>query len=366
MKNLEDYAHEAFEPFDSIKYRNENIDYSKAGSQISCASEIKKQDISIAKLIGDINKQEILDKINRYELSTDVKSFSDEYEKLFEERNVFLWKFLGSVFTDTGATLSTVDEKYMNSVTDIKIVFSILCGILDDVADVHKDKKLLQKMTNIVYNRQNLIIDLKDERILLVKKMWDFLTKELEKLPRYKEFKDIFMYDLKQFLNAFEYACLINDNPTMICLHESENYDAHNMMVFIFNGVDLMASPDFDKDELPQIRTAFWHAQKMARIGNWLSTWKRELKQNDLGSGVFTYAITKKIIDHDDVQKLSEEELISKIENSDANEYFLKSWKQNYELLDSLKGKVTSVDINAYVNGLENVIKYHLATEGLK
>ena len=210
------------------------------------------------------------------------------------------------------------------------------------------------------------ISDIKDEKVSFVKEIWEFLSEEIKKLPRYEEFKDIFMYDLKQFMNAFEYSCLINRNPKMICLKESENYDAHNMMVFIFNGMDLMASPNFDEDELPQLRTVFWHAQKMARIGNWLSTWKRELKQNDLGSGVFTYAISKKIIDENDLNILSKEEIISRIEESDVYEFFMDSWTQNHEKLNSLKGKINSIDMESYINGLRNVIKYHLSTEGLK
>lgn len=313
--------------------------------------------------ISKREKDEIIGKIYRYQLSNNVLHFAKKYDTLFDERNIFLWKFLGAVFTETGATLSSVDKKHIDSVTDIKITISILCGILDDVADVHKDKELLNKMIDTIYNKQDKITD---EKVAFIKEIWDFLTKELQKLPRYEEFKDIFMYDFKQFLNAFDYSCLINKNPDMICLKESENYDAHNMMVFIFNGIDLMASPDFNKEELPHLRTAFYHAQQMARIGNWLSTWKREIDQNDLGSGVFTYALTKKIVDRDDIKNLAKEEVISKIEKSDAYDFFLKSWKDNHEKLSLLKGKINSIDMDSYINGLGNVIKYHLSTEGLK
>lgn len=327
----------------------------------------QKSDLkSVMTNIPQKERENIIEKIKNYELSENVSYFSKEYQKLFNERNDFLWKFLGSVFTETGVTLSTVDKKYFDSVTDIKIIISILCGVLDDVADVHKDKELLNNMMNVIYKKETQQSKFKDEKVLFIKEIWSFLLKELKKLPRYKEFKDIFMYDFKQFLNTFEYSCLISKNPDMICLRESENYDAHNMMVFIFNGIDLMGSPNFDKDELPHIRTVFWHAQRMARIGNWLSTWKRELKQNDLSSGVFSYAISKKILDKNDFDNLPKEEIISRIEGSDAYNFFMDAWTQNYQELDSLKGKIKSIDIESYSNGLRNVIKYHLSTEGLK
>jgi hypothetical protein len=352
-------------------YFDHSISFDNAFSvrEIQLENLLNNSKSDLKSLMKDISKKEkedIIEKIKQYELSDNVIYFSKKYDNYFKERNKFLWKFLGSIFTEAGATLSTVDKKYFDSVTDIKIIISILCGVLDDVADVHKDKKLLDNMINILYKKENCNPDLKDKKISFIKEIWNFILKELRKLPRYHEFKDIFMYDFKQFLNTFEYSCLINKNPDMICLRESENYDAHNMMVYIFNGIDLMASPSFDKDELPHLRTVLWHAQRMARIGNWLSTWKRELKQNDLSSGVFSYAVSKKILNKNDLINLPKEEIISKIERSDTYKFFMDSWQENHQEIYSLKGKIDSIDMESYINGLRNVIKYHLSTEGLK
>lgn len=174
------------------------------------------------------------------------------------------------------------------------------------------------------------------------------------------------MYDLKQMLNGFDYSCLVKEHPFLSNMTETENYDCHNMMVFIFNGVDLMASPKFKKEDLPHMRTAFWHAQKMARIGNWLSTWKREIDEKDFGSGVFSYAFSKKIIEINEIDDLSKEKIISRIENSDLYAHFAKDWYKNHEKLSSLKRYIKSIDMDRYVKGLEDVIQYHLATDGLK
>jgi len=366
MKDLNPYNRSINEPFGGVKFQSQTMgNLLKRPHNISIPTHVLSIDLAHKKE-SELEKQEILKKIINYKLSDDVKYFVEEYEKVFTERNVFLWKFLGTLFKDSGITLSTVDKKYVDSTIDIKLVFSILCGVLDDVADVQKDKKLLAKMSEIVINGPNTNEQTKNEKMALITKMWNYLTNELSKLPRYKEFKDIFEYDLKQFLNAFEYSCLVNENPGILNLQERENYDCHNMMVFLFNGIDLMASPEFNKEDLPHLRTAFWHAQKMARIGNWLSTWKRELKQNDIGSGVFTYAISKKILDIADIRKCSENEIIRKIENSDTYEHFFGAWTENYQKLKSLKNEIKSVDMNAYITGLENVIKFHMASEGLK
>lgn len=366
MKDLNPYNRDINEPFGGVKFQSQNIEYLPKRSQNRSINTHVFPINSTKKQRLELDKEEIIEKISKFTLSNNVRYFVKEYEKIFTERNVFLWKFLGTLFKDSGVTLSTVDKKYVDSTTDIKIVFSILCGVLDDVADVHKDKELLTKMSEIIINGPNTNEQVKNEKIALIIKMWNYLTNELNKLPRYEEFKDIFDYDLKQFLNAFEYSCLVNENPDILNLKERENYDCHNMMVFLFNGIDLMASPEFDKEDLSHLRTAFWHAQKMARIGNWLSTWKRELKQNDIGSGVFTYAISKKILDIDDIRKFTENEIIKKIEDSDTYEHFFGTWTENYQKLKSLKNEIKSVDMDVYITGLENVIKFHMASEGLK
>ena len=104
----------------------------------------------------------------------------------------------------------------------------------------------------------------------------------------------------------------------------------------------------------------------MARIGNWLSTWKREIKEEDVCSGVLAYALSHKILELDDIKQLNEDEIIEKIEDSDAYQYFDSSWKQNYDKINGLKDTVKSVDMDKYIAGLENVFKFHMASEGLK
>ena len=93
---------------------------------------------------------------------------------------------------------------------------------------------------------------------------------------------------------------MINKNPDIINLHEVEYYDSHNMIVYLMNDIDLMASTKINKEELPHLRKAFWHAQQMARVGNWLSTWKREIKEKDFSSGVFAYIFSNNIVKYKD------------------------------------------------------------------
>jgi hypothetical protein len=336
------------------------------GGEIEQYQSQEMRKFSIKEVMGEFDKKELLRRVAQFELSDDVKYFVKEYERVFGERNIFLWKFLGVVFTETGVTLSSIDKRYFQSITDNKLLFTIVCAILDDIAEVHKDNKLLNAMSQLIIEDVNKEEYQNNEKILYMKELWAYLKNEIMKYPRYEEFIDIFMYDIKQMLNALEYSFITNKHLQMINLQDMQNYDCHNMMVFIYNGLDLMVSPDFDDNELPYLRNAFWFAQQMARIGNWLSTWKREVKEKDYSSGVFGYVFENKIIDVNDIENLPDDKFIKRIENSDVNKFFMNLWKENYVKLSSVGKMIKSVDMDSYIIGLQNVIKFHLASEGLK
>ena len=316
-------------------------------------------------VLNEYQKKMILDRVYNYTLSQDVQHFVKEYEKVFNIRNTFLWKWVGVVYGETGVILSTADTTYHDSITELKILFTMAVTVIDDVAELYKDEELLGKIFDIIRN-QETPLENEEKKVVFFKNVWNHFLEVLKSYPRYEEFKDIFWYDFEQLMNTARYNLLVSKHPEMMNLQEIHNYDCHNMIVFLLNGIDLMVSPSFDKKDLAYMRTAFWHAQQMARIGNWLSTWKRELREKDFCSGVFAYAFMNGIIDVHDVEKLSDEEIIQRIETSDMQGYFMEIWKENYAKLSALKSKIHSVDMDAYIRGLENVIQFHLASEGLK
>ena len=59
-------------------------------------------------------------------------------------------------------------------------------------------------------------------------------------------------------------------------------------------------------------------------------------------------------------------EIIDRIENCGYYEHFFDVWMQNYKGLVSLKDCVESIDMDSYISGLKEVLRFHLATEGLK
>ena len=217
---------------------------------------------------------------------------------------------------------------------------------MDDIVDKRKNEKMLKEafyncffrkrkpnINNLKFRKEELCY------LNLIKTIWKFINKEIKKYPRYKDFKDIFIYDYKQFFNSMEYSYLIHKNPYLANKTEYYLFLPANMHSVISNTFDLMCSTKFDLRELGMIREVIWYLQKMLRIGNCISTWDREVKENDFTSGVFVYAIDAGFINHDYLKNKDKLEIIKKIRKSKIEKELLKEWESCYFRIKEFDGK---------------------------
>jgi len=319
----------------------------------------------------------LMKEISKRPLPKEITNFVREYEKIGGERNSFLWRWVISLTTsrNPGFMLSTVPENYTSCVGNLKTILTLFVSIVDDVADKYKDKKLLKELISIPLEKSYIDISALERKHLghlkLAIDLWKYIEGEISKFPRFSEFEEIFLYDTKQMLNSFYHSYLINKIQNLINLSEAKVYGGHNMIFFLYSDIDLIASPAFDMQELHWLREIIWRAQQMARIGNWVSTWERELNESDFSSGIFAYAIIKGILTTSELKELQKnsknrDKIARKIKESEIEKYFLREWQKNYDEIKLLGLKVKSVDIGAYLKGLEVILKYHLASKGLK
>jgi hypothetical protein len=302
------------------------------------------------------------------ELPKEVMKIVKEYEKCGGARSIFLWKWC-TCLRDSGLIFSNVPKEQLSSVANTRTIFTLFVSLFDDVADVYKNERLLNEMLKFPFleyiNLSNL--NNKEEQYLkFTMKVWNFILEKLKKYPKYKELRKIYFYDLQQMLNSIYYSFCINKNLELINLREAETYGPFNMAFFLYSDIDLMASLNFDKKEFSLIREVVWYAQKMARIGNWLSTWEREINEDDYTSGVFAYAISKNIITPEELRSRNKEKIIRKVKTSDFFEYFLKKWETYYLKIYELSPKIKSININNYLEGLEKLLEFHLISKGFK
>ncbi len=104
----------------------------------------------------------------------------------------------------------------------------------------------------------------------------------------------------------------------------------------------------------------------MARIGNWLTTWEREVKEQDFTSILIPYSLRKSIISKEDVTSSRIEDLIVKIKNSDARKEILKEWENLYKEADKKGKRISSIDNDFILGKFEYLLTMHFITENLK
>jgi len=313
-------------------------------------------------------KKEI-EKIQKTELPPELQKWVKEYEKVGERDNyIWKWSYVGwKIFT-----LSCVDDEYKESVIMTKIYSTMLNALIDDLVDKMQNEKMLLEASGIVLNDNKNSCDFfsKTNRnyLFLIAKIWNLINKTIKQYPRYKDFKDIFTYDYRQYLNTIQYSYLIIKNPALINLIEHEIYSPHNMQMIIGSTIDLMCSPKFKAEKLGALRTINWNAQQMGRIGNLITTWKNEIyNDNDFTSGIFAYALDKNIIKVEDLkEKENLEKVVKKINASSAEKYYLKQWENCYNNIYRLNNNIEHVNIKKILLGSEEFLIMHLASRGLE
>ncbi len=330
----------------------------------------------IEKILKQLTPERVkkeVEAVQKLKLPPELQKWVKEYEKV-GERKEFIWKW--TYFMWQYLTLPTVTKKYRKSLCITKTSSIILNVLIDDVGDKLKNKNLLEEVWRICfeekrYKREKEVsfgfskFSKKEKLYLnLIRKIWNSLNNSIKKYPRYREFKELFFYDYKQFFNSVRYGYLINKNLSFINLDEYQVYFPHNMQAMVGLDLDLMCSPNFKVEKVGCLRKVFILAQQMGRIGNAITTWKREIDEQDFTSDVFAFAIEKKVILLKDLSKEKKDKIITKIQSSSIRTCFLKEWENRYNKIKIIK--ISKKIKKKLLSGLEKLIFMHLISEGLK
>jgi hypothetical protein len=241
--------------------------------------------------------------------------------------------------------------------------------VLDDLLETHGDRATFREackchQPGIDANPEPDGVDA--ETVAFVDRVWTAFEAGQDEAPRRGPFEDVFRYDLDQTLNAVEYSAVLSDTPEMANATGARRYDSHNMVLFAYTDVDLMYSPGFDLSDFGALRDLVWDLQEMARIGNWVTTWERELREGDYSSGVVVTALQEGVIAPADLDDGDQEALVRTVRDHGIEERYRRRWERLHRSVTRRGVEADSVDLDALVRGMETVFEYHLASEGLK
>lgn len=315
----------------------------------------------------------LVEELRDHTLPENLAAVAEEYDDAVGQRSQFLWKWFH--FLNPYFRLSTVREQYEDKVRDDKTLLTFYVTLLDDLVDERNDRVTYQEAAKVPFDHRAADegrAGVDGECLAFARRVWEEFEGSLRVAPQFREFRDLFEYDLRQALNAVQYAYVVNNYPYTANMTEAYAYSSHNMVLIAFADIDLMHSLQFDREELGTLRSILWTAQKMARIGNWVTTWERELAEGDFTSGVLVAAYERGVITDDDLRRLrtnpSDEvvaSVVERIEDEDVPAALLDQWGRYYEEIERTP-ELASVDVDDLLAGMVTVMEFHLASEGLK
>jgi transketolase C-terminal domain/subunit len=306
------------------------------------------------------------DLVRAHQLSPQVEEFYQIYSQV-GTRKRFLWQWCeqGSELT----TLPCVLPELFRHVNDTKLLSMILCVLLDDVADLQGRAPFLELLLRVVDGdtRPDLSGCSDEERRYteVTRQLTEIWYSRLRSYPSFETFQHLLRYDQVQYYNAMRYSHMLNRNLWAMNQVEHDLYLPHAMDMMSFATTDLMATVEFPLDELGRLREALWHLQCMGRVGNLLSTWRREIHQRDFASGVFARAVIEGDLSVGQLRPDNYGEIEAAIVGGGHERYYFGRWKYHRECFLAKARYVHAVDLRKLVEASDRLFLMHLGGRGL-
>ena len=273
------------------------------------------------------------------------------YREYFPHRQEYLFNhFLLKGYQLT--TLSSVADEFFPDLLSAKLHLGMLITLFDDFADHPKfnQPQLLDKLYQLpFFHRSPAGSSALDEIaqtdcvfsnavIGLAIDICEDMIKSLSSLPHYACYSELFVFDLKQFYQCNRYFEELRIYPELRNLTEIQYYSSYNMGIVLVGIMDIMASPNFDMNELGISRELFILAQRYAKISNNLTTFDREISEQDYSSELLMVSENHALKE----QKILLQKMLAiqdKLKSFDAMKY-IDSMKQLHNLHEESRGVI--------------------------
>jgi hypothetical protein len=315
----------------------------------------------------DARSEDVLDTVERVELPENVALIADDYDRSIGVRDRFVWRWIYALLP--AFTLDCVDPDAAAAVREQKTVLTVFVTTLDDLAEHERDRATFEEARKLPIPHQT--VDRTDpavdaDALAFLGRVWSAFEEQFHDAPRYDAFAELFRYDLRGTIDAIDYSLLVSEHPVMANLEGSYRNTLHNMTMFPYADVDLTHSSGFETADLSVLRRTIWDLERMARIGNWVSTWEREVRDGDYSSGVLVAALDEGVVTPDELGGADPDRLVERIESAGIETRFLEEWNDLYDRARSRNASARSVDLDGFTRGMSTVMRYHLATRGYK
>jgi hypothetical protein len=279
-------------------------------------------------------------------------------------RNMTLWEAMDKANEIT--TLSCVPNRYIERLVHTKNLATLFTVLIDDAVDKFKDRRLLNEVSAIPYEEEIGLFFVSEKRetspLSLARAAWREIVAFIKTGPQFHQYRDLFLFDMGELIQCQRYNYTINITPSLCNCEEYIAYGTHNFNVKPHMTMDLMFSPDFDKEELSAFRTALHHIQIAIQLVNDVFTVEREINDEvSFGNFATIYAMENNEISIKEVYEGNAYEFLE----SYAFQKFEKLW--NYHMGEAKKQlrDVKSFDAKRFIESVYRIRKMYEMASGL-
>lgn len=290
--------------------------------------------------------------------------FRENYPALYTHRTFFVWQFSQAGYQITSLNLSDNDFLESNSLKCQAVFMTVL---LDDICDLGQDRLLFDKVILALTKGEITGIDGDVELCRFILDIWLNLQFAIEQTPNYSLVKPLLDQAYQDWITSFEYSLLIQDHS----FHAKDNWEkhleiiAHSTIIYWAALIDLLFVPHLLAHQAESASQVFLRTQKMAEIGNWVSTWERELAQRDFTSGIYAIALENDWITWDDLNYESLDDVKQKIQSSPVESYLWNEWERLRVESQQIVSEIQLPALNGYVESFSAIMFMQLASKGL-
>lgn len=291
----------------------------------------------LKKITPEVRKREI-ERINQIKLPKNLQKWVDEYKKAGGGRDDIIWRFVYLIVRDISPFIN-YNKKYKKVNIEIKFLFSMFIIIIDDIVDKEKNNKLFDEITKIIYfNVKDGDTKKLNKISLFAIDIHKYIYKQIKQFPFFNNYKNLLKFEITQIFNSMRYSIIVNKHPFIINNFEFWSYFPCSMQIMSYYIIELMCvTSKHSKKYLRESREIVLIIQKMGRIGNCLSTWRRELNEKDFTSLVFFTAIEKGIIRVEDIENIKITNIRDRIEKLGVESDILAKWNYYFSIIKNKK-----------------------------
>nr|MCU0495200.1 hypothetical protein [Chloroflexaceae bacterium] len=302
---------------------------------------------------------------------------------IYERRTNYLWKWVQCAFQITSLKLA---DETMHTSNVLKCHSAFLTILLDDICDNARSEVIFERAVQAM---QGELPDDDSDLYDMIRDVWRMVQQELQATPNYRLLKPYLEAAYGQWLDSFRYSLHLaldngaaNQTPFAQAYATAPGYLVaaraaadwqrylhvipHTIHVYLSGLIDLLFVPGLQPEHIKPLTQIFLLTQQMSQIGNWVTTWERELPHGDFSSGLVIYALARGWVQLEDLAARADvARLAAALRACPARDDLLKLWSDARAQAAALAEATRLPALAGYVDRFSTILHMQLASEGL-